>query len=96
VALSNKNIPDHSDEPEESDAWLNMDAGEFEQMLESTMGTKRFNVPKNSDAMDVDDQKDSAEDRLASEQAKQLKNLATKVESFVEGQGDLEGALFEE
>jgi hypothetical protein len=30
------------------------------------------------------------------EQAKDLKDLATKVESFVEGEGDLEGARFEE
>ncbi|KAF4623707.1 hypothetical protein D9613_001668 [Agrocybe pediades] len=95
VALSNKDVPDHSDEPEQSDAWLSMDAQEFEHMLESTMGSNKTGAQKDKDAMDVDEN-DSAEDRVASEQAQRLKNLASKVESFVEGQGDLEGALFED
>jgi hypothetical protein len=48
--------------------------------------------------MDVDSsgETESPEDKLASEQAKRLKDLATKVENFVEGEGDLEGARFEE
>ena len=48
--------------------------------------------------MDVDplDETESPEDKLASEQAKKLKDLATKVENFVDGEGDLEGARFEE
>jgi hypothetical protein len=47
--------------------------------------------------MEVDgDEEQSAEDRVASEQASRLKNLATKVEAFVEGKGDLEGATFDE
>ena len=48
--------------------------------------------------MDVDppNKIESLEDKLASEQAKKLKDLATKVENFVEGEGDLEGARFEE
>jgi hypothetical protein len=33
---------------------------------------------------------------MATEQAARLKTLAGKVESFVEGEGDLEGARFEE
>lgn len=52
--------------------------------------------PKESgggDDMDVDE---SPEDRLASEQAKKLKDLASKVENFIDGEGDLEGARFEE
>jgi len=36
------------------------------------------------------------EDRIAAEQASKLQNLAAKVEEFVEGEGDLEGATFEE
>ena len=38
----------------------------------------------------------SAEDLLASEQARKLKVLADKVENFIEGEGDIEGARFEE
>lgn len=50
------------------------------------------------DEMDVDnpEAEGSSEDRLASEQASKLKALAGKVEDFVAGQGDLEGAQFEE
>ncbi|KAG5220678.1 SGT1 protein [Salix suchowensis] len=36
----------------------------------------------------------TAEDQLANEQAVKLRSLASKVEEFVEGQGDLEGARF--
>lgn len=38
----------------------------------------------------------TAEDRTTLEQADRLKELATKVQDFVEGEGDLEGATFEE
>lgn len=43
--------------------------------------------------MDVDGE---AENQAAEEQAKRLKDLAQKVENFVEGEGTLEGAAFEE
>ncbi|KAF8971494.1 SGT1 protein-domain-containing protein [Flammula alnicola] len=72
-----KNSPDFLNREEDSDDWLNVDAQEFEQMLEATRGQ-----PK--------------KDRLASEQAKKLKDLASKVENFIEGEGDLEGARFED
>ncbi|KAJ7169523.1 SGT1 protein-domain-containing protein [Mycena filopes] len=77
---------------EDSDQWLNVDAKEFENMLETTMGTSR-----RQDAIEVDpNEEESAEDRLASEQASRLQNLASKVEEFVEGEGDLDGARFDD
>ncbi|KAF7339943.1 Protein ecdysoneless [Mycena venus] len=81
---------------EDNDQWLNVDARDFESMLERTMGSSK---PKQQqqNAMDVDqDGEEFAEDRVASEQASRLKTLATKVEAFVEGKGDLEGATFED
>ena len=36
------------------------------------------------------------EDQMAQEQAARLRNLAQKVGDFVEGKGDLEGAIFSE
>jgi hypothetical protein len=39
---------------------------------------------------------EDAEDRYTQQQAARLQELAKKVEGFVEGQGDLEGARFEE
>ena len=45
--------------------------------------------------MDVDDT-ETDEDRLAKAQAEKLRDLAKKVEEFVEGEGDVEGARFAE
>ena len=80
---------------EDNDDWLNIDAQEFDQSLEATLATGNR---RNSNAMDVDSpsQTEFLENKLASEQAKRLKDLATKVENFVEGEGDLEGVKFEE
>ncbi|KAJ7102279.1 SGT1 protein-domain-containing protein [Mycena belliarum] len=76
---------------EDNSEWLNVDAKDFENMLETTMG-----VSKTQAAMDVDppNEEESVDDRLASEQASRLQHLAAKVEDFVEGKGDLEGARF--
>ncbi|EEB89512.1 hypothetical protein MPER_12380, partial [Moniliophthora perniciosa FA553] len=82
-------------EDEDSDDWLNIDAEFFEDML-SKSGTKQQKGPKDPNAMDVDqlDTEMLSEDRVASEQASRLRDLATKVEEFVEGEGDIEGARF--
>ncbi|KAJ7655173.1 SGT1 protein-domain-containing protein [Mycena polygramma] len=78
---------------EDSDQWLNVDAADFENMLETTMGSSK----RQETAMQVDsNEEESTEDRLASDQASRLKSLATQVEAFVEGKGDLEGATFED
>ena len=82
---------------EDNDDWLTIDGQEFDRGLEASLAGTTGNA-KNSDAMDVDppNKTELLEDKLASEQAKKLKDLATKVEDFVEGEGDLEGARFEE
>lgn len=66
-------------------------------MLESTMGTKS-KTKANPNAMDVNSTNgEMAEDgSVPSEQVFRLKDLASKVENFVEGEGDLEGARFSE
>jgi hypothetical protein len=81
---------------EDSDDWLNVNAQDFDDMLEKTMGTSRNKV--HSDTMDVDEpeSQEIEEDLLAREQASRLQDLAQKVEDFVEGEGDIEGAKFEE
>jgi hypothetical protein len=85
--------PKFLDAPEDSDDWLNVDAEGFEQMLEASRAKLHGNETKDPNGMDVDE---SPEDRIASEQAKRLKDLASKVENFIEGEGDVEGARFEE
>lgn len=85
-------------EEEEEDNWLNIDAQDFDDMLERTMGSSKTNVHGLSNAMEIDGEgnENTEEDRLANEQASRLQDLAQKVESFVERKGDVDGAKFEE
>ncbi|KAG1755004.1 SGT1 protein-domain-containing protein [Suillus paluster] len=78
------------DEPEDSDDWMNVDAANFDDMLERTRSQPQ------SQAMDVDSAGDSAEEMVAKEQATKLHDLAAKVQKFVEGEGYVEGARFED
>lgn len=79
---------------EDDESWLTIDAQDLETQLQESLGhTKKL---RREDVMDVNSLEISAEDRIASEQASRLKDLASKVEQFVEGEGDMEGARFEE
>ncbi len=82
---------DLKDEGEDSDEWLHVEPMELERSL------NRYGRTDDQE-MDVSDTKENgtAEDQLASEQARRLKTLADKMEGFVEGDGVLEGAVFEE
>ncbi|KAL0950808.1 hypothetical protein HGRIS_007573 [Hohenbuehelia grisea] len=87
---------------EDPDDWLNVDASDFDQLLERTAGSagkRNTDAVKDSQAMDVDGEelgskKESLEDRETNAQAEKLRKLAEKVGDFVEGQGDLDGARF--
>lgn len=86
---------------EDSDDWLNLDAADFDAMLEKTMGNPSGTSAKKKleDTMDIDENeftKESREDMIAKAQAARLQELAGKVEEFVEGEGDIEGARFAE
>lgn len=76
---------------EDDDSWLNIDAEDFDDLLQKAAGRK--GAADDLDSMNVDE---TAEERLASDQASRLKDLASKVEKFVEGEGDMTGARFEE
>ncbi|KAK0233331.1 SGT1 protein-domain-containing protein [Armillaria fumosa] len=75
---------------EDNDEWLTIDAQDFDDLLQKSSKSKK------SDDMDVDKSGETLEDKLASDQASRLKDLASKVEEFVEGEGDMEGAKFED
>ncbi|TRM60141.1 SGT1 protein-domain-containing protein [Schizophyllum amplum] len=95
------NMSSNVDTFEDSDDWLNVNAESFDAMLEQRMGASTQR-PKDPNAMDVDGKEGQstqgrdAEDKLASDQASKLQDLASKVENFVEGEGDVEGARFED
>ncbi|KAL1738670.1 SGT1 protein-domain-containing protein, partial [Schizophyllum fasciatum] len=96
-----ENVVDGAGSQEDSDDWLNVSADSFDAMLEERMGTST-RQGDDPDAMDVDSKDGQAarqqamEDKVANDEAKKLQNLASKVEGFVEGEGDLEGARFED
>ncbi|KAH8120600.1 SGT1-domain-containing protein [Phellopilus nigrolimitatus] len=96
--------PTLPDLEEDSDDWLNVDAENFDEKLAETMRS-RPEKPKNKEgnegeAMDVDqpakEGKDDEESRVAQAQADKLQGLAKKIEKFVEGEGTLEGAVFDD
>lgn len=93
-----KELSEPLDRGEESDKWLNLNAEDFDQMLENSRTKGKSKARQDGNAMDVDKEEtsESPEDLLASEQAKKLKDLANKVENFIEGEGDIEGAIFDE
>lgn len=89
IALRTAGDIDFSTCPEEEpDNWLDVDSGNLDNLLKNTVSGQSAGT----DAMDVDQK----EEQVAQEQASKLKSLAQKVEEFVEGEGDLEGALFKE
>jgi hypothetical protein len=78
------------DETEDSDDWMNVDAANFDDMLERTRSQPQ------SQGMNVDSTSAEVEEIVAKEQTNKLQDLAAKVQKFVEGEGDAEGARFEE
>ena len=97
-ALSHVNGQDFvSSREEDPEDWLNVDESQFDAMLEKAAGQP---IPSSSKedpaATDVDGNQDLDEDRIANEQAEKLKKMAKKVEEFLEGKGDVDGARFQE
>jgi hypothetical protein len=76
------------DEGEDPENWLNVD-------IDRSLA--RYTQSNEDSAMEQDLPGEETEgDKLAKEQARRMKDLADKMEGFVEGRGDLEGAVFEE
>ncbi|KAL5495628.1 hypothetical protein ACEPAI_1091 [Sanghuangporus weigelae] len=94
-AGENPTLPDLEEDP---DDWMNIDAENFDQKLEDTLRSKTKGTSENTDAMEVDQTAsvEEQENRVAQAQADKLKGLASKIEKFVEDEGTLEGALFED
>ena len=79
------------DEGEDPDDWLNVDPMDLDHTLKEYHQQKEG--PTDSD---VGDMVDEDGDTVAHEQAGRLKELAKRMEGFVEGEGAVEGALFDE
>lgn len=77
---------------EDSESWLEISPDELDGLLSRSGQTAAHPSAVNRDAANDEAGKDDDADA----QAKTLSNLAKKVGAFVEGQGDLDGARFEE
>ena len=88
-----------SSQDEDSDEWLDVNASDFDALLKQT-SSQPLDADKNVPQSGTDFGSGSAvgdtEDRVATQQAERLQRMAQKIENFVQGEGDLEGALFEE
>ena len=95
--LKAKDATEFPNVPEDADDWLNVDAEDLDAMLEKTFGQSAAGqtAPASGNA-NVRADVSQEEEQLAQAQASRLQDLAKKVEEFVEGEGDLEGARFQE
>jgi hypothetical protein len=64
--------------------------------MNAYMSIESHNRAYTSQDTSMEVNKEEVEDEAATEQAARLKRLAEKVDAFVEGEGDLSGAMFEE
>ena len=76
---------------EDSDSWLEVDPDELDGMLQAASAGSRMKQDEGDTEMTA---AEGAE--FGDEHARVLRDLANKVNNFVEGQGDLDGARFEE
>jgi hypothetical protein len=96
AAIAKADDLEPSQDVEDDDDWLIVSAENFDSVLQEKM---RFNdAPSTSRDMDVDHSPDSGngEDGMTKAQVAKLRDLASKVDAFVSGEGDVEGATFEE
>ena len=87
-AGENPMLPELEEQP---DDWLNVDAESFDDKLKATMQARKSSSGEKDMDVDEDDG-----DRVAAAQAERLQGFAKKVQKFVEGEGTLEGAMFDE
>ena len=85
-----------SQDVEDDDDWLTVSAEDFDSVLQEKM--RLNNAPSTSREMDVDHSPDSDDgvDGMTKVQVAKLQDLASKVDAFVAGEGNVEGAIFEE
>lgn len=70
---------------------MSVDPATFDSLFENKVASK--DIPT---ASGKSDREQGSEDQATSGQVTRLQKLASQVEDFVEGRGDLEGAVFAE
>jgi hypothetical protein len=96
VAIAKADDLEQSQDDEDDDDWLTVSAEDFDSVWQEKM---RLNDASNTrHEMDVDHSphSETGEDGIAKAQVAKLRDLASKVDAFVTGNGDVEGAMFDE
>ncbi|KAH9968828.1 SGT1 protein-domain-containing protein [Russula dissimulans] len=96
AAIAKANDPKPSEDVEDPDDWLTINAEDFDSVLQEKM--RRNETSSTSHAMDLDhsSHSETEEDAIATSRVAKLRDLANKVDAFVAGKGDVEGAMFED
>ncbi|KAI9442367.1 SGT1-domain-containing protein [Lactarius indigo] len=91
VAIANARDLIPSQDLDDPDDWLTVNAEDLDRVLEGNMS---YTAPHTSRKMEVDPE--SEEHDTTHDQVTKLRDLANKVDEFVAGKGDIEGAMFED
>jgi len=96
AAIARADDLEPSQDAEDDDDWLTVSAENLDSVLQEKM--RPNDAPSTSREMDVDHSPNSenGEDGMTKAQVAKLRDLASKVDAFVAGEGDVEGAMFEE
>ena len=96
AAIAKADDLEPSQDVDDDDDWLTVSAENFDGVLQEKMCLN--DAPSTSHEMDVDHAPDSenGEDNITKSQVAKLRDLASKVDAFVAGEGDVEGAMFDE
>ncbi|KAH9176602.1 SGT1-domain-containing protein [Lactarius sanguifluus] len=91
AAIANAGDLTSSQDLDDPDDWLTVNAEDLDRVLQDNMNHTTHHT---SHKMEVDPESEERDSTHA--QVAQLRDLANKVDAFVTGEGDIEGAMFED
>ncbi|KAH9083714.1 SGT1-domain-containing protein [Lactarius deliciosus] len=91
AAIANAGDLTPSQDLDDPDDWLTVNADDLDRVLQGNMN---HTTPDTSHKMEIDPENEEHDPTHA--QVAKLRDLANKVGSFVTGEGDIEGAMFED
>ncbi|KAI9512873.1 SGT1-domain-containing protein, partial [Russula earlei] len=96
AAIARAEDPQSSEHSEDPDDWLNVTAEDFDSVLQEKVRHNETTSASHGMYVGHPSHSENEEDSMASAQTAKLRALATKVDAFVTGKGDVEGAMFED
>lgn len=93
AAIANAKDLTPSQDLEDSDDWLTVNAEDLDRALQASVSQ---HAPHISHEMEIDPDEEIEKRDPTHAQVDKLRDLAKKVDAFVAGKGDVEGAMFDE